>query len=117
MVELIFVIVIIGILTAIALPRLAATRDDAKLSNDVASMGICITDAAAFYTARGTDLEAGDSEACDSIKCYDFNFSTNGDDFNVTTDSAGDNYCGDINQVGGHLVNNYKFKGTRIVLP
>jgi len=32
MVELIFVIVIVGILTSIALPRLAATRDDALIS-------------------------------------------------------------------------------------
>jgi len=32
MVELIFVIVIIGILAAVAIPRLAATRDDAKVS-------------------------------------------------------------------------------------
>ena len=32
MIELIFVIVIIGILAAVAIPRLAATRDDAKVS-------------------------------------------------------------------------------------
>jgi len=32
MIELIFVIVILGILAAIAIPRLAATRDDAKQS-------------------------------------------------------------------------------------
>jgi len=32
MIELIFVIVIIGILASVALPRLSATRDDAKVS-------------------------------------------------------------------------------------
>jgi len=32
MIELIFVIVIVGILAAVAIPRLAATRDDAKVS-------------------------------------------------------------------------------------
>lgn len=32
MIELIFVIVIIGILAAVAIPRLAATRDDAKVA-------------------------------------------------------------------------------------
>jgi general secretion pathway protein G len=32
MIELIFVIVIIGILAAVAIPKLAATRDDAKIS-------------------------------------------------------------------------------------
>ncbi|MSN97145.1 prepilin-type N-terminal cleavage/methylation domain-containing protein, partial [Campylobacter sp. FMV-PI01] len=30
MIELIFVIVILGILAAVAIPRLAATRDDAE---------------------------------------------------------------------------------------
>lgn len=33
LVELVFVIVIIGILSAIAIPKLAATRDDAEISN------------------------------------------------------------------------------------
>ncbi|WP_456403736.1 prepilin-type N-terminal cleavage/methylation domain-containing protein, partial [Hydrogenimonas sp.] len=32
MIELIFVIVILGILAAVAIPKLAATRDDAKIS-------------------------------------------------------------------------------------
>ena len=32
MIELVFVIVIIGILAAVAIPRLAATRDDAQIS-------------------------------------------------------------------------------------
>ena len=32
MIELIFVIVILGILAAVAIPRLAATRDDAEIS-------------------------------------------------------------------------------------
>lgn len=33
MVELVFVIVVIGILAAIAIPKLAATRDDAEIAN------------------------------------------------------------------------------------
>ena len=54
MIELIFVIVIIGILAAVAVPRLAATRDDAK-------MAICMNDASRFipeisqyYTSKGS---------------------------------------------------------------
>ena len=35
MIELIFVIVIIGILAAVAIPKLAATRDDAKVSKGI----------------------------------------------------------------------------------
>lgn len=48
MVELIFVIVILGVLSAIAIPRLAASRDDAEIvkgRSDVASIrsGIVLT--------------------------------------------------------------------------
>jgi general secretion pathway protein G len=35
MIELIFVIVILGILASVAIPRLAATRDDATASTTV----------------------------------------------------------------------------------
>jgi len=38
MIELIFVIVILGILAAVAVPKLAATRDDAERSNVVATI-------------------------------------------------------------------------------
>ena len=36
MIELIFVIVILGILASVALPRLAATREDAEIATTVA---------------------------------------------------------------------------------
>ncbi|EIF51141.1 prepilin-type N-terminal cleavage/methylation domain-containing protein [Sulfurovum sp. AR] len=39
MVELIFVIVVIGILAAIAVPKLAVTRDDAYISKARATVG------------------------------------------------------------------------------
>ena len=39
MIELIFVIVILGILAAVAIPRLAATRDDAEISK--VSTNVC----------------------------------------------------------------------------
>ena len=39
MIELVFVIVIIGILAAIAVPKLAATRDDAFISKARATVG------------------------------------------------------------------------------
>lgn len=45
MIELVFVIVIIGILSAIAIPRLAATRDDAQIAkgrSDVAAIRAAI---------------------------------------------------------------------------
>lgn len=39
MIELIFVIVVIGILAGIAVPRLAATRDDATVTKAIATVG------------------------------------------------------------------------------
>ena len=39
MIELVFVIVVIGILSAIAIPKLAATRDDAEIAKAVATIG------------------------------------------------------------------------------
>ena len=39
MVELIFVIVVIGILSAIAVPKFAATRDDATITKAIATIG------------------------------------------------------------------------------
>jgi len=54
MIELIFVIVIIGILAAVAIPKLSATRDDAKDSQVKANVVTCLTDAVSSYTATGT---------------------------------------------------------------
>ncbi len=53
MIELIFVIVIIGILAAVAIPKLTATRDDAKISKTVANLRTVIEDAKNYYTAKG----------------------------------------------------------------
>ena len=57
MIELIFVIVILGILAAVAIPKLAATRDDAKIVGAATNANQMIKDITAFYTARG-DLNA-----------------------------------------------------------
>ena len=53
MIELIFVIVILGILASVAIPRLAATREDAEISAAVANLRTLISDASAYYTAKG----------------------------------------------------------------
>ena len=39
MIELVFVVVVIGILASIAIPRLAATRDDAEITKAIATIG------------------------------------------------------------------------------
>jgi len=53
MIELIFVIVIIGVLAAIAIPKLSATRDDAKISSTLANLKQLTFDCVSFYSARG----------------------------------------------------------------
>ena len=66
MIELIFVIVIIGILAAVAIPKLAATRDDAKASTVLNNLSTCINDAGSSYTATGT-LNYN-TTACNAVK-------------------------------------------------
>jgi len=53
MVELIFVIVIIGILAAVAVPRLSVTRDDAKIATTVSNLKVLLYDAFSFYASQG----------------------------------------------------------------
>ncbi|MDY6188780.1 MAG: type II secretion system protein [Campylobacter sp.] len=52
MIELIFVIVILGILASVAIPRLAATREDAEISTAVANLRTLVSDAAAYYAVK-----------------------------------------------------------------
>jgi len=54
MIELIFVIVILGILAAVAIPKLAATRDDAKASRAASNVATYISDIGAYYTSKGS---------------------------------------------------------------
>ena len=54
MIELIFVIFILGILASVAIPRLAATREDAEISAAVANLRTLVSDATSYYTAKGT---------------------------------------------------------------
>ena len=116
-IELIFVIIIIGILAALALPRMSATRDDAKLSTTVHNMGVCINDTGTHFVATGLDYnDTVHPTACDldNTRCYDFTYAINGVDFNVTTNATREVYCADIENVGGHLAQSYNFGGSQI---
>ena len=53
MIELIFVIVIIGILAAVAIPKLAANRDDAEAATCVHEVGQLVQEMSSAYTKRG----------------------------------------------------------------
>ena len=63
MIELIFVIVIIGILAAVAIPKLSATRDDAQVSKTIANLRTVVEDAQNYYTANGADATANPNGA------------------------------------------------------
>jgi prepilin-type N-terminal cleavage/methylation domain-containing protein len=66
MIELVFTIVIIGILATVAVPKLAATREDAKDATIKANVARCLTDAVALYTARQVVPDESISKACNS---------------------------------------------------
>ena len=74
MIELIFVIVILGILASVAIPRLAATREDAEISAAVANLRTLVSDATAYYTAKG---EFGSTTKWSEITNVPLNIPTN----------------------------------------
>jgi len=101
MVELIFVIVIIGILASVAIPKLAATRDDAKHSVLMANTRICIDDLVGGYKGQGNTLAINSDPACAS----------------AIADGASITYTSDAVRVSGvdpSLDGDHIFKGTRV---
>ena len=59
MIELIFVIVILGILASVAIPRLAGTREDAEISTAIGNLRTLLSDAASYYAVKGNFKDAG----------------------------------------------------------
>ena len=53
MVELIFVIIILGILATMAIPRLATTRDDAEIARGASDLAVLVMDLSMYYTSMG----------------------------------------------------------------
>ncbi len=68
MIELIFVIVILGILAAVAIPKLSATRTDAKVSTYASDVATALADMGSYYTAHG---KFGTVEEMTNVKFYD----------------------------------------------
>ena len=60
MIELIFVIVILGILASVAIPRLAATRTDAEIAATVANLRTLLSDLNSYYVVKGEFAEGAD---------------------------------------------------------
>ena len=53
MIELIFVIVILGILASVAIPRLAGTRTDAEIATTVSNIRTLLSDLNSYYVVKG----------------------------------------------------------------
>jgi type II secretory pathway pseudopilin PulG len=52
LIELIFIIVIVSILSVVAIPRLQVTRDDAKVSTSLNEVSQIVSDMSAYYMAK-----------------------------------------------------------------
>ena len=72
MIELIFVIVILGILAAVAIPKLSATRNDAKVSKEMMSAAIALENLGAEFTSQGAFTNYTVAQADSSVNCFQF---------------------------------------------
>ena len=72
MIELIFVIVILGILAAVAIPKLAATRNDAKVVQELISASIALENLGAEFTSQGAFTNYTVATADSSVNCFTF---------------------------------------------
>ncbi len=139
MVELVFVIVILGILAAVALPRFSATRDDATVSKIAQNIGTSIEEIAAYTNSKGAadkdltvmshamsimkksgDAVLSDNKAVisiDGVSCINIEIvkSSTNDDLKVSYVSSTDEKC--LNLQSAVNAQNYsmKLRGTSVV--
>ena len=116
MIELIFVIVIIGILAAVAIPKLAATRDDAKVSTELNNLSTCINDIGSGYTARGSvgAVAGNDGPACSNLECFTREVVTG--NLTITANASGGDHCGKAISAASskRLSGTHSFSGTGV---
>ncbi len=139
MIELIFVIVILGILAAVAIPKLAATRTDAEVAKITTEVATLVSDLGAYYTSQGTfkgknitditnftpsnassltglkntdnfSIKDGSGSSCFKVTFVDV------DDGNVTIvkGAGGSTACKDARTAASNLIKAYSFGGSRI---
>jgi len=98
MIELVFVIVVIGILSAVAIPRFAATRDDAVITSGIETVAAVRS---AIATERQKRILRGEFS--------DMNLTTVGNNFtNILTykvKSCTGSHCGGWETTGGTSTN------------
>ena len=89
LIELIYVIVIIGIMAAIIIPKLAANRNDARAATIARKLAVCITDAGGYYLKKGHfDTILTLSSACDATinedQCFSIDVNSSSATLTVT---------------------------------
>jgi len=67
MLELIFVIVVLGILAVVAIPKFMATRQDAKISQVMADVKDATKVLMSYYTAKGKEINFSNFAVSDNI--------------------------------------------------
>ena len=111
MIEPIFVI--LGILASVAIPRLAATREDAEISAAVANLRTLVSDASAYYVAKGSFNGA----TWNQITNVPLNPAANANAVSVANANGNNGTylkVGGKNCIGVHLVNKNNAAGANI---
>ena len=101
MIELIFVIVILGILAAVAIPKLAATREDAAASAAIASWKTAVAQVQADTLAKGA-INADLKTIIDGSA----NLAVDATSFTARTKETGGTTCATGTITGNNLVIN-----------
>jgi len=142
MIELIFVIVILGILAAVAIPKLAATRDDAKIAKGASAIATAVADMGAYYTSQGdfstvgsmtnvkfvtsqdgsTDADNTDMNGSATIyyndsvgtSCLSLTTSATDGNLTVTSESNASTECRGINTATRDLAKLHQFGGSGV---
>jgi len=102
MIELIFVIVIIGILAAVAVPRLAVTRDDAKISTVAKNVATAANEIAAYAISQGkTESNFSIMSNAVALMIVSGDAIQNGQQLNIRMNTIMNCLIFDVNATGG----------------
>ena len=109
MIELIFVIVILGILSAVAIPKLMATKDDANIVKEVANAKQTMQNAQSEFISQSSFSSYPDS------KCFSFTGLADGN-FTVARINTTDLFCIQLfaSPLNKDINGTYQFGGTKI---
>ncbi len=139
MIELIFVIVLLGILSSIAIPRLSTTRDDAEVVKAAEEIRTLINDLSIFYMGHGkfenitqmTNITLVDngfnnfesnlttkayySNSARTEKCIGLQVSIDGGDLNISLEGSSSTLCKNLNNILHESIKVHHFGGSNIV--